>query len=170
VIKDIKSSINNVLKNVHFLRDCTSQQYRNKNMFYLIYTFFQEELQCQTIRWHFTEKGHGKGAPDGVGGCVKRTADAMVAVGKDIPDMDTLRNVLELNCPGITILKVDESDFPLYEQSIPQDLKTFKGTLQVHEVCWSKLGLQATAKLEARRLSCPKCQTACKHYAIGRFP
>lgn len=64
------------LENVHFLSDGPSQKYRNKNMFYLIATFFQKELQCQSIRWHFTEKGHGKGAPDGIGGAIKRTADS----------------------------------------------------------------------------------------------
>ena len=42
-------------------------------MFYLLGTFFRKEFGAKTMRWDFTEKGHGKGAPDGIGGCIKRT-------------------------------------------------------------------------------------------------
>lgn len=87
------------LKNVHFLSYGTSQQYRNKTMFYLVATFFQQELQPETTCWHYTEKGHGKGAPDGIGGCVKRTADSLVSQGKDLADIDTLvKELKETKC------------------------------------------------------------------------
>ena len=33
---------------------------------------------------NFLESGHGKGAPDGVGAALKRSADASVCMGKDI--------------------------------------------------------------------------------------
>lgn len=31
--------------------------------------------------WNYSEKGHGKGAPDGVGGVLKRTADQIEREG-----------------------------------------------------------------------------------------
>ncbi|KAL2102116.1 hypothetical protein ACEWY4_001284 [Coilia grayii] len=36
------------------------------------------------VTWNFSEKSHGKGAPDGVGGAVKRIADSAVNRGADI--------------------------------------------------------------------------------------
>ena len=58
-------------------------QYRNKNNFYLLSTipFLSGFKQ---VTWNFSEKSHGKGAPDGVGGAVKRMADSSVNMGVDI--------------------------------------------------------------------------------------
>ena len=36
--------------------------------------------------WNFFEASHGKGAADGVGGVLKRTADQIVKQGTDLPD------------------------------------------------------------------------------------
>lgn len=38
-------------------------------------------FQVKELRWHYSESGHGKGAPDGIGGCLKRNADKLVAQG-----------------------------------------------------------------------------------------
>ena len=38
--------------------------------------------------WNFCESGHGKGAMDGVGGSMKRTADAFVLHGNDIMSVE----------------------------------------------------------------------------------
>lgn len=40
--------------------------------------------------WSFFEAGHGKGAPDGVGGLLKRTAERLGSEGKDIPNAKQL--------------------------------------------------------------------------------
>ena len=40
--------------------------------------------------WNLFEAGHGKGAPDAVGGTIKRMADKFVANGKDIPTAESL--------------------------------------------------------------------------------
>ena len=47
------------------------------------------------ITWNFFEASHGKGAPDGVGGALKRSADQIVAHGGDIPDAQSLYNKLK---------------------------------------------------------------------------
>lgn len=136
-------------------------------MFYLVATFFQKELQCQSIRWHFTEKGHGKGAPDGIGGAIERTADSLVGHGNDIPNIDCLVKGLRENTK-INIFVIPKEDFAAYEHYVPQKLQTFKGTLKVHEVTWDQ---KRKAELQVRRLSCMKCAASekCLHYSLGRI-
>ena len=85
VIRDIKSHMGKI-DVVHCLSDGATTQYRNRKMFYLIGNYLSIILECQKITWHYTETGHGKGAPDGIGGAIKRCADRLVATGTDIPD------------------------------------------------------------------------------------
>ena len=48
-----------------------------------------------TLSWHFFVSIQGKGAPDGIGGALKRTADRQVKFGKDIPKAKVLYDVLQ---------------------------------------------------------------------------
>ena len=57
---------------VHFFSDGPTTQYRQKKNFYL---FAQRLGRFTTATWNFFESSHGKGAPDGIGGVLKRTAD-----------------------------------------------------------------------------------------------
>nr|CAH7731989.1 unnamed protein product [Callosobruchus chinensis] len=59
-------------------------------MFHLACSYLANLLDVKTMTWHFSEAGHGKGAPDGVGGCLKRNADAIVGRGKDLSNLDVL--------------------------------------------------------------------------------
>ncbi|KAJ8896417.1 hypothetical protein PR048_001761 [Dryococelus australis] len=60
---------------IHFLSDGPSTQYHNCKLFKLLGTHIPDTLpSVQTILWNYTEAGHGKGAPDGLGGTLKRTA------------------------------------------------------------------------------------------------
>ena len=43
-----------------------------------------EEGGFKNGTWNFHESGHGKGAPDGIGGALKRAANLKVLHGKDI--------------------------------------------------------------------------------------
>lgn len=45
-----------------------------------------EQYPFKIAKWNFTEAGHGKGAPECVGGLVKRTAEMKVACGNDVSD------------------------------------------------------------------------------------
>ncbi|CAG9794671.1 unnamed protein product [Diatraea saccharalis] len=80
VMQRIKQISPDIIK-LHVLSDGPSTQYRNKSMFYLIANYVSKELDVEAVIWHFSEKGQGKGAPDGVGGCVKRLCDNSVAIG-----------------------------------------------------------------------------------------
>lgn len=70
---------------LHFLSDGQCSQYHQRGNFYLFCTeLFQKGFEKGT--WNFFEANHGKGAPDGVGGVLKRIADDLVSKGTDIPD------------------------------------------------------------------------------------
>lgn len=57
---------------VHFLSDGPVSQYRNKTAFYLASTVpCLKGFSC--ITWTFTEASHGKGAPNGAGGALKKS-------------------------------------------------------------------------------------------------
>ncbi|KAL0830015.1 hypothetical protein ABMA28_003473 [Loxostege sticticalis] len=68
--------------------------------------------RVKTIIWHYSEKGHGKGAPDGVGGCVNTLCDNSVAMGKDVSSYNGLMKCLKENCKGLEIYGIDDSDVP----------------------------------------------------------
>lgn len=168
VIAEIKLLVPNI-RIIHFQSDGPSTQYRNKKMFYLAATFLIQKLQVKNLHWHFSEKGHGKGAPDGVGGCVKRLADGLVAQGVDIPNLQTLVHELRKTVTNISIFEVDENKIKDIEIHLPKNIHTFKGTLKIHEITWSS---EKKEVIQARRLSCQQCSAnqSCKHYGIGQIP
>ena len=49
------------------------------------------------VNWSFLEAGHGKGAADGIGGVLKRTADRIVAQGADLPNAEAVFECLSRN-------------------------------------------------------------------------
>jgi hypothetical protein len=62
------------------------------------------------VIWFFFEASHGKGAPDGVVGALKkRSADRAVHHGKDIPDARALYNVLKVLISSVMFF-INESD------------------------------------------------------------
>lgn len=54
--------------------------------------------------WNNSEPAHGKGAPDGVGGTLKRTADKAVAEDKNIVNLKSLKEILLARCSSIKYL------------------------------------------------------------------
>lgn len=56
----------------------------------------------QKFTWNYTESGHGKGAPDGIGATCKRTADAVVAAGGDVENLDKFVEAIKQRCPKIS--------------------------------------------------------------------
>ena len=76
VLDDIKNLYPSI-QHIHFFSDGPFSQYRQKNNFY----YFSTELAAKgfsVASWNFHEAGHGKGAPDGVGGSLKRAADMRI--------------------------------------------------------------------------------------------
>lgn len=100
VITEIKKIVPH-LTLAHFLSDGPTTQYRNKKMFYLMAVYLSKQLNVDQMRWHYSESGHGKGAPDGVGGAIKRQADRLVALGEDISSFEKMISALLVNNSSI---------------------------------------------------------------------
>lgn len=150
---------------IHFLSDSPTTQYRNKQMFAFLatqlYKCFPKIKRCT---WNYQEAGHGKGAPDGIGGVCKRTADRCVAQGRDIPNFSTLVNILKECCPGVLFYTVSLEKIEQFSKIIENNcaLISFKGTMKVHQVITNGMN-----KLWLRSLSCFICDTFCQHYELG---
>lgn len=60
-----------LMTNLHLLSHGPTIQYRNKTYFYLLTQLISERFpQLLSITHNFSEAGHGKGGPDGVGGAL----------------------------------------------------------------------------------------------------
>lgn len=164
------------IKRVHFLSDGPVTQYRNKTMFFIMATKLSEEIpNIENFTWNYTESGHGKGAPDGIGATCKRTADFFVNSGGDINNIDQFVAVIQERCLGITCIAIDGKDIQAMVDKIEEestDQKGFKGTLNVHQVAGvylsSILGIPTRCEtLIMKSLSCFCNRGLCEHYKIG---
>ncbi|KAG5893974.1 hypothetical protein JTB14_006578 [Gonioctena quinquepunctata] len=92
---------------VHILSDSPVNQYKNKCVFHIVSHHLKYFLPgINNFTWNYSEPGHDKGAPDGVGGTLKRSADQAIAEGKDVTDLNVLKNVLSSKCPSIMLIEV----------------------------------------------------------------
>lgn len=119
-------------KNIHFLSDGPTSQYRNKTAFYLASTVpFMKGFETAT--WNFTEASHGKGAPDGVGGALKNLADRLVAYGTDIPNAGALLENLSKQS-SVRLFEVTEENIAKCGELVAPSLKSVPGTMKVHQI------------------------------------
>lgn len=94
--------------------------------------------------------GHGKGALDGVGVTLKRTADHLVARGQDIPNLDSFLDLLKSAAKNVIIEEVQESGMFEKELLIPT-LPDFRGSMKIHQILWD---VAQQNRLTMRKLSC----------------
>lgn len=145
---------------VHILTDSPSSQYRNKYIFYIMTQLQNVFSSLKSVTWNYQESGHGKGAPDGVGAVVKRTADYQVKCGRDVGDFSTFVSIVLENIKNVEIRVVEEHEIREKEIHLPKNIAPFKGTMLVHQVLWNS----ESEFLEFRKLSCYECvDTICKH-------
>lgn len=70
---------------INMLSDGPVTQYKNKKMIYFILHNIPKLFpQFLNFTWNYSVAGHGKGAADGIGAALKRTADQLIAHGEDI--------------------------------------------------------------------------------------
>lgn len=96
------------------------------------------------VSWNFSEKAHGKGAPDGVGGSIKRSADAFV---HQCPE--ELFSFLEKSSSTVKFKWISEDDILLIDEAVPNALPVVKGTLGIHQITTDSAG-----KIFHREVSC----------------
>ena len=117
---------------VHFMSDGPLTQYRNRKNVYLMCTLCF--LRCiKELTWNFSEKAHGKGAPDGVSGSIKRIADAFVLQGGDIQRPEELYSFLTKANSSVKFHWVSEADIARVDEAVPGRLPVVRGTLGIHK-------------------------------------
>ncbi|XP_038153357.1 uncharacterized protein LOC119791359 [Cyprinodon tularosa] len=148
-------------KNIHFLSDGPTSQYRNKVAFYLASTVpFMKGFK--TVTWNFTEASHGKGAPDGVGGALKNLADRVVAYGTDIPNASALLENLAKHS-SVRLFEVTEDNIAACGELVPPFLKSVPGTMKIHQVVATEPG-----NIRFREVSC-FCSHSCDCFSPKEF-
>lgn len=90
------------VKKINYQSDGCGQHFKQKYMLCYITT-----VTGISINWHFTATSHGKGAVDGVGGCLKRRLQEDLKARKvDPTSIEELANYAAKVCPNISILYV----------------------------------------------------------------
>lgn len=152
---------------LHFQSDGPTTQYRNRKMFYLVSQYLPDYYpQIDQITYNFSEAGHGKGPADGIGGSLKKSADDEVKYGHDIPDFETLVSTLRTRVEAVHIDVVTKEEIENMDSVLPPQLKTFVGTMKVHQYCWTR---ENFTKIMFNSLSCFDCPPGltCSYFAIG---
>lgn len=165
------------IKTLHFLSDGPVTQYRNKTMFYIMANKIPERFpHVQKFTWNYTESGHGKGAPDGVGAACKRTADAVVAAGGDVENLEKFVDAIKPRCPAINLSIIQDDTIQEMSAKIEQEgskIKNFVGTLKVHQVTgkfYNSSGIKLNSiEIVMRHLSCFCENDSCLHFKIGKI-
>ncbi|XP_022821191.1 uncharacterized protein LOC111361843 [Spodoptera litura] len=149
---------------IHFISDSPSSQYRNKKIFHLIACLHIYLSSIKIITWNYSESGHGKGAPDGIGAVMKRTADRAVSQGQDIKDMQDFVNVMEQNLKKVKLRTVSEYDVCEKDFLFPQNVKAFPGCLKMHQIVWNfESPIVAVRKLSCIDQNCLHQTVNCNH-------
>lgn len=163
VLQELKST-NPQISDLHFFSDGPTTQYRNKQNFFLMSTLLHD-MGFEAGSWNFFESGHGKGAPDAIGGSVKRQADAFVLTGFDIPDAKKLYHCLESAESLTKFYFIDDRDITSIDSRCCNTVRAITGTMKLHQV-------QTDERLNVsyRNLSC-FCQrpTICTCYDLHRY-
>ena len=104
---------------VHFVSDGPTTQYPCKQNFQLFSTQLLDIFNFKSGSWNFLEAGHGKGPADGIGGTIRRAADAFIANGGSIMNASSLISAIS----GKTIVEmfeIQESDVTVILKKIFQ--------------------------------------------------
>lgn len=152
---------------LHFFSDGPTTQYRNKKNFYLLSTQIYK-LGYTDATWNFFESGHGKGAPDAIGGALKRRADDMVNMGYDIPTAQSLFKVMSESGSQIKLYYVDGANIEEMEKNCCKSLSAVLGTMKLHQLY---TGTELT--VSSRILSCfctRPIQCSCYNIQMKKFP
>ena len=136
---------------IHFVSDGPTAQYKQRNNFYMCSTITTDK-GFQVSTWNLTAAGHGKGAPDGVGGALKRLVDRYIAKGNDISEPRELFKALLDMGTSVMLYYVDSDAVSELQKQVTQyKLPTLTGTMKMHQCVMNSLTVRSVA---FRELSC----------------
>ncbi|KAI3375809.1 hypothetical protein L3Q82_004091 [Scortum barcoo] len=84
--------------------------------------------------WNYFKASHGKGAPDDVGGTLKRRADRLVSQGVDIPTALSLYQALSEEQSKVKLFYIQEQAVEDAVKEMPADLPAVPSTMRLHQV------------------------------------
>ncbi|XP_044221512.1 uncharacterized protein LOC122992036 [Thunnus albacares] len=100
--------------------------------------------------WNYSERPHGKGAPDGVGGAVKRMADNHIHGGQDLKSpKDVYEFLVQKEVTNIRFKWIDEADIQVFDEMLPPSVPKVPGILNTHQILSFSVG-----EIFYRALSC----------------
>lgn len=149
VLTDIRLKFPKV-DTIHFWSDGPSKQYKNKNNFSLLCSV-PPTLGFKKTTWNFFPTSHGKGAPDGIGGTVKRTADNLILRGNDIVNGNIFHEMVGKSLCSTKLYVITEADMHPYDALLSQPLKPVPATRKLHQVTPT---YQNDSEIYCRSLSC----------------
>ena len=119
---------------VHFVSDGPTTQYRSRSNLYL-FAVKVFEYGFRKATWNFLEAGHGKGAPDGIGGALKGQADSLVVVQrKDITCAKDLVEGLNALQTSIKLFIVADDMIEKEANELPKNIESVPETMRIHQV------------------------------------
>lgn len=148
IIEHFKAQNDQEIDTLHILSDGPATQYRNRTNCFLLSTV-PYTLGFKKIAWNFSERSHGKGAPDGVGGALKRVADKYVHGGGDLQSPKDLFTYLCNNKDKEIIRWVEEDEITDIDGLLPPTVCPVVGISNTHQVLSFSPG-----EILYRRLSC----------------
>lgn len=146
ILKDVRTKFPWVTT-VHFWSDGPSKQYKNRKNFFLL-SEVPPTLGFHRTTWNYFPTSHGKGAPDGIGGTVKRTADTLILRGNDVTDGKTFFEKILNSLNGVQLYHIEEEDMAKYDTLLMQQLKQVPSTRKIHQV------IPHQTTIRHRELSC----------------
>ncbi|XP_056454193.1 uncharacterized protein LOC130388732 [Gadus chalcogrammus] len=132
ILREIREGFPDVTT-IHFFSDGPCTQYKQRGNFYLFCTeIFKKGFTRGT--WNYFEASHGKGAPDGVGGTLKRRADRLVSQGVDIPTALSMYQALSEGQSKVKLFYIQEQAVEDAVKEMPADLPAVPSTMRLHQV------------------------------------
>lgn len=117
---------------IHFWSDGPSKQYKNKKNFSLPCSV-PPTLGFKRTTWNFFPTSHGKGAPGGIRGTVKRTADSLILRGNDIVNGNIFHETVDRSLCSTKLCIITEADMQPYDALLSQPLKPVPATRKLHQ-------------------------------------
>lgn len=149
VLKDIRLKFPKV-DTIHFWSDGPSKQYKNKKNFSLLCSV-PPTLGFKRTTWNFFPTSHGKGAPVGIGGTVKRTADSLILRGNDIVNGNIFHEMVGRSLCSTKLYIITEAGMQPYDALLSQPLKPVPATRKLHQVTPTH---RNDSEIHCRSLSC----------------
>ncbi|XP_026100440.1 uncharacterized protein LOC113071286 isoform X2 [Carassius auratus] len=133
VIDDFRRRHENAIDTLHVLSDGPATQYRNRSNCFLM-SSIPYAWGFKRVTWNFSERSHGKGAPDGVGGVLKRKADMYVLGGSDLQTPRDLYEYLQKSSENVTIMWIEEEQISTMDEMLPPSVRPVTGISSTNQV------------------------------------